>query len=332
MNFKDSRTVKVGDIEILNFLPQRGINSVRKEIIDGLQTPQKYISPKFFYDPTGSELFEEITKLKEYYPTRCEKEILTNIIGQLDVDLHKLDIIELGSGNASKIKTIFRQIPRSDLSSINYYPVDISQSAIKKSVAEIIDDFDLNDITGIVADFLHSFDYIPRRNKRLVCFLGSTIGNLNPFEVKEFMKQIGGIMQEGDGLLLGVDMDKDNAVLEAAYNDNKGVTSKFNLNILNVVNSHIQSNFNPNDFDHLAFYNQEKQRIEMHLVARTNIQVEIRITGDTIQIAKGETIHTENSYKFARTQLIELEKYGRIKMKNLFADSKEWFSLVHYEK
>lgn len=332
MNFIDSKTVKVGEAEILNFLPQRGIDSARMEIIDGLRSPQKTISPKYFYDSKGSELFEEITRLNEYYPTRCEKEILSSIVALLDLDLLKLDIFELGSGDASKIRSIFRQIPPSVLSSINYYPVDISQTAIQKSVADILEEFDLNSITGIVADFLHYFDYLPRRNKRLFCFLGSTIGNLTPEEVQVFMKQMGGIMKDGDGLLLGVDMVKDTAILEAAYNDQKGITSAFNLNILDVINTLIQSDFNTSDFDHLAFYNKEKQRIEMHLVARRDLQVKIQATGELIQLAKGERIHTENSHKFSLGQLRELGSYGSLHVKDQFSDSKGWFSLVHYEK
>lgn len=332
MNFIDEQIIKVGDVEVVNYLPQRGIASVWKEIIEGLTSQQKYISPKYFYDQTGSGLFEEITQLEEYYPTRCEKEILSTIINKLDIDFFELDIIELGSGDSSKITTIFRQIPSNILATINYYPVDISQSVIENSVRDLIKEFELNNITGIAADFLHHYDYVPRRNKRLFCFLGSTIGNLSMQEAENFISKLGKVMGKGDGLLLGVDMVKDIKVIESAYNDSKGVTGDFNRNILNVVNSHIQSNFDTNDFDHLAFYNQENQRVEMHLTAKSNLQVKIKCNNEIIHLKKGETIHTENSFKYTIDQLKIFENYGDLKIKNMYSDTKDWFSLVHYIK
>lgn len=332
MNFVNEEVIRVGELKIVNYLPKKGIDSARKEIIDGLLAPQKYISPKYFYDKTGSELFEEITRLDEYYPTRSEMEILSSLIKKLDLDLNKLDIIELGSGDSSKIRTLASQIPKQILSSINYYPVDISQSAIEKSVEDLIRDFSFNNITGIVTDFLHSFAYMPRRNKRMFCFLGSTIGNLSPVEVEDFMREISRVMDEGDVLLLGADMIKDVAVLEAAYNDSKGVTARFNRNILKVVNGHIHSNFNPWDFEHLAFYNHEQQRIEMHLRARKDLNIDILAYNRSINFRKGETIHSENSYKFSLDQLEEMGNYGGLNIENVYSDSKGWFNLVYYVK
>jgi L-histidine N-alpha-methyltransferase len=166
----------------------------------------------------------------------------------------------------------------------------------------------------------------------MFCFLGSTIGNLSPDEVEIFMREIAMVMDEGDVLLLGTDMVKDVAVLEAAYNDRRGVTAAFNKNILKVVNGHIHSNFNPGDFDHRAFYNQEEQRIEMHLEARKDLSVEIGATNQTIHIKKGESIHSENSHKFSMEQLEEMGRYGGLKIYNVFSDSKDWFNLVYYVK
>lgn len=331
MNFIDELTIKVGKTDIVNYLPKRGISAVQDEIITGLKSPQKYISPKYFYDQLGSELFEAITQLEEYYPTRCEKEILSSLVTQLDVNFHELDIVELGSGDASKIKTIFKQIPPEILASINYYPVDISQSALENSVQDIMEEFELNNITGIVADFLHQHDYAPRRNKRLFCFLGSTIGNFTPNEVENFIKELGEVMEEGDALLLGVDMVKDRVVMESAYNDKKGITANFNKNVLTVINSQIQSNFNTDDFDHLAFYNQVNRRIEMHLRAKSDLQITMGCTNEIIGIKKDETIHTENSCKFTVDKLEEIGKCGGLKIRQIFSDSKGWFSLVHFK-
>lgn len=332
MNFIEEQTIIVGKTEVVNYLPKRGLNSVRNEIVAGLKSDQKHISPKYFYDKLGSELFEKITQLEEYYPTSCEKEILSSIVSKSGINFYELDIIELGSGDASKIKTIFRQISPEILTSINYYPVDISQSAIENSVHDINREFELNSITGVVADFLHNHNYIPRINRRLFCFLGGTIGNFAKVEVENFMKDLGEVMEEGDGVLLGVDMVKNITVIESAYNDSKGVTAKFNKNIFNVVNSHIQSDFNPKDFEHVAFYNCDEQRIEMHLVAKKNLQISIGCSNEFVHIEKGETIHTENSCKYTPNKLEEIGRFGNLKIKNIFSDTKGWFSLVYYKK
>lgn len=332
MNFIYEQTVKVGKTDVVNYLPKRGIESVQNELISGLKAEQKYISPKYFYDKYGSELFEQITQLHEYYPTRCEKEILSSIVAKSGINFYNLDIIELGSGDASKIKSIFKQIPATILATINYYPVDISQTAIENAVRDINNTFNLNHITGIVADFLHKHNYIERNGQRLFCFLGGTIGNLSPNEVKHFMNELGKVMHKGDGLLLGVDLVKNIQRIELAYNDKKGITAEFNRNILNVVNSHIQSNFNPADFEHLAFYNQEHQRIEMHLTAKRDLKIRISCSNELISIKKGESIHTENSFKFSPNKLEKIGHYGGLNIHNVFSDSKEWFSLVYYTK
>lgn len=332
MNFTEEKTIKVGETKVINYLPKEGVNSVREEIVIGLKSKQKVISSKYFYDERGSLLFEEITQLEEYYPSRCEKEILSTIVNKLDINFYELDIIELGSGDSSKIKTIFCQIPPNILASINYYPVDISQSAIENSVQNILEEFDLNNITGIVADFLHHHNYMPRRNKRLFCFLGGTIGNLSTSEVENFTNELGKVMNEGDSLLLGVDMVKNNAIIESAYNDKKGITAYFNKNILNVINGHIQSNFNTLDFEHLAFYNSNKQRIEMHLVAKKDLNIAIAYSNEVIQIKKGETIHTENSCKYTPNGLEEIGNYGDMRIERVITDSKGWFSLAYFRK
>lgn len=332
MNFIDDQIIKVGEIDILNFLPKRGINNVKEEILKGLTSQQKYISPKFFYDKKGSELFNEITQLEEYYPTNCEKEILTYVFDRLNINLLNCSIIELGSGDSSKISSIFSQIPIDILATISYYPVDISQSAIINAVDDITRRFDLRKITGIIADFHHQLDLIPNKNKRLFCFLGSTIGNFSKNEVENFITELGGSMNKGDGLLLGVDMVKDTQVINAAYNDSRGITAMFNKNILNVINGNIRSDFKVDKFEHLAFYNEKEQRIEMHLKAISEQVINIPLSNHQLQITKGETIHTENSYKYTVEQLNKIGKMGGLKIKNILSDSKKWFNLVYYVK
>ncbi len=330
MNY--NKTITNNKIELLNYLPNIGISNVKEEILTGLLAKQKYISPKFFYDGIGSELFEDITRLDEYYPTKTEKNILAEIVTDLDINFNKLNIIELGSGDASKITLFLEQITKDKLKTINYFPVDISQSAIEKSAEELLAKFELNSITGVVADFFHQLKLIPQNGKRLFCFFGSTIGNFNSDKAKKFIKNLSQNMQKGDSLLLGMDMVKNITILENAYNDNKGITAEFNLNILNVVNNLTGTNFNTSDFEHYAFYNSDLNRIEMHLRAKKDIEVNFTSKNKTIKFNKGETIHTENSHKFTSENINEFADFSNLSVKKIFVDSKEWFSLVHYLK
>ena len=333
MNFnKNEEILMVREFKLLNYLPHIGIKQVQEEIYNGLKSFPKYISPKFFYDERGSELFEKITKLDEYYPTRTEKSILSTIVKDLDLDFSELSIIELGSGDHSKISLLLQQIAEDDLSTIKYFPVDISHSAIEKSSKKLANEFPMINITGIVADFMHQLNTIPREGKRLFLFLGSTIGNLNDNEKGIFLKLLGSEMKNGDSLLLGIDMVKDSLFLERAYNDDKQITADFNRNILIVTNKLAVTNFEPSCFDHLAFYNTSKKRIEMHLKARKDMIVNFSSGFNQIQIKKDETIHTENSCKFDREDISKMSLLAGLGVENIFTDSRKWFSLAHYKK
>ncbi len=332
MNYIEEQIISIGKIRIENHLADIGIEMVKKEIIKGLYAPEKYISSKFFYDETGSKLFEQITQLDEYYPTRAEKSILSTFVNDADIDFKNLSIIELGSGDSSKIKLLLKQIPPVLLKSIRYFPVDISQSAILKSSEDIIKEFDLKSITGIVADFIHQLKVLPKTERRLFCFFGSTIGNFTKNEQYDFIRALGDEMQSGDGFLLGMDRVKDISVLENAYNDKKGVTAAFNKNILNVVNTLCGANFNTDDFEHLAFYNKTENRIEMYLKALKEMDVTINSVFDTIHLNKAEKIHTENSHKFTDKDVKVIGEYGNFNLKNIFTDKNKWFNLLYFIK
>lgn len=319
-------------VEIYDYIQEIGTDQAKMEILNGLYADQKFISPKYFYDKKGSLLFEEITRLKEYYPTRTEKSILSSIIDKMDFDLTDIDIVELGSGDASKISLIFNQIPKSVLSTINYVPVDISKDAIEKSADIINQRFKLKSIAGIITDFHQQLSMLPTGNRRLFCFLGSTIGNFNKDELIRFSRQLGSVMQSGDLLLLGTDLVKDISILEAAYNDEKGITEQFNKNILSVVNSLIGSDFNEEEFVHHAFYNSREKRIEMHLKAKSNQNVSLSGLSPKIYIAKGETIHTENSYKFTEEDISFICELSGLKVNRMFTDPDNWYNIVFAEK
>jgi len=332
MNYSNKEILTKGKFELINFLPKIGVNNVRDEIILGLKSKNKYISPKFFYDELGSELFEKITQLYEYYPTRTEQSILSSIVSKLDLDYSNLNIIELGSGDCSKIRLLLNQIPENKISTINYYPVDISQSAISKASEELIYEFPAINIHGIVADFINQLNLIPKTGNRLFCFFGSTIGNLNIRERQTFIELLGNELQVGDSFLLGMDMVKETSILESAYNDAQQLTADFNKNVLNVVNDLVGTDFNKDDFEHFAFYNKAKNRIEMHLKAFTDIEISVNSISEIIQIKKGETIHTENPHKFTSDDINTIAEWGNFNLKNKFTDDNNLFSLVHFRK
>jgi L-histidine N-alpha-methyltransferase len=332
MNYIEEQIISIGKTRIENHLSSIGIEKVKKEIIDGLYAVDKYISSKYFYDERGSELFEQITQLEEYYPTRTEKSILSSFVKDADIDFQNLSIIELGSGDSSKIKLLLKQIPKEQLKSIHYFPVDISRSTILKSSEELMEEFDLKSITGIVADFILQLGVLPKTGKRLFCFFGSTIGNLTKTERHDFIRALGNEMHSGDTFLLGIDMVKDISVLENAYNDKKGITSAFNKNILNVVNTLCGANFNTNDFEHLAFYNKTENRIEMHLKALKEMDISINSVLNAIHLNKGEKIHTENSHKFTDNDVKVIGEYGNFNLKNVFTDKNKWFNLLYFIK
>lgn len=330
MNYvSEERTIK-GKIIITNYLPHIGIGNVKEEIVNDLNKSPKKISSKFFYDQKGSKLFEDITRLKEYYPTRTEIEILKSIVDKIDIDLSNLNIVELGSGDSSKIKILLNQIDTKDLDSLTYTPVDISKSAIEDSSKLLEKEFPTISINGIVADFVHQTHMLPKSENRLFCFFGSTIGNFEQIETEDFMKNLGKQMHVGDSLLMGIDMIKDIDILEDAYNDSLNVTADFNLNILNVVNNLINSDFKGENFEHVAFFNKGKSRIEMHLRAKENLK--INIDDELIVIDKGEMIHTENSHKFDEGILKKLGNWAGIEIEQICSDDNNWFSLVHFRK
>lgn len=332
MEYSIKQKMGFDSFSIKNYLPEIGIEKVRKELIDGLTQSPKLISSKYFYDGKGSQLFEGITKLEEYYPTRTEKSILINILSKLNLDFTNLSVIELGSGDPSKISLIFDQINEADLYKIYYYPVDISRSAIENSAAYLYEKYNGIFTSGIVVDFINQTDILPNVNNKLICFFGSTIGNLKQNEIQIFLQKLSSVMERGDNFLLGIDMIKNIEILENAYNDHKGLTAAFNKNILNVVNKLIGSNFDSAKFEHYAFYNNEERRIEMHLKAKEKMRIEVDSNDTDILINQGEMIHTENSHKFRLEDIEQFAHWGCLNIENIFTDENKWFSVVHFRK
>lgn len=300
------------------------------QIYRGLTADQKYISSRFFYDSYGSELFEDITHLPEYYPTRTEISILKKNASQLLHTLNEGDLIELGSGDCTKISVLLDALPSGNLDSMRYIPVDISKTAIFKSARLLSQKYPRLTIHGMHADFIHHLTSFPEGSKRMICFFGSTLGNFSRDAALQFLLDLKEMMEPGDELLLGLDMVKDKEVLEDAYNDKEGITAAFNKNILRSVNRYAKTDLDPDLFDHLAFYNEEKERIEMHLKARADMEISSAIWPDEIHIHKGETLHTENSHKYSKEHILCFSETTGWKIADIYTDTNQWFSLVHF--
>lgn len=302
-------------------------------LINGLSQKQKSLPPRYFYDEKGSQLFEDICELPEYYPTRTEAQILKQyapeIIQQTKVD----QLVELGSGSSSKTRYLFN-VYRELNESLYYVPVDVSSSILELSANRLLADYNQLKINGKVATYSQALQQLSNNflGTRIIVFLGSSIGNFNEMECDRFMEQVTSALNPGDYFLLGFDLQKSTSILEAAYNDAQGVTAAFNLNMLQHLNNSFGVNFKLNLFKHQAIYNSQENQIEMHLISQQDQVVSLSNLDLTIELAKGETILTEISRKF---DLANMEKYlgeRRLNLIKTYTDSQQWFGLLlcHY--
>lgn len=303
-----------------------------REILEGLRGSQKTLPSKYFYDEEGSRLFERITRLEEYYPTRTELGILEERLPEIARRIGENAIlIELGSGSSRKTRMLLDELPEL----AGYVPVDISGEYLAK-VTEILDrEYPDLMILPVSADYTRPME-LPELRKggcRYVFFYpGSTIGNFEPPQARDFMQSLSRVLKPGEGMLIGVDLQpgpkKPKSVIEAAYDDREGVTGAFNKNILVRINRELQGDFDPEAFDHRAFYNSEENRMEMHLVSRKDQRV--TVAGETFVLRKGETIHTENSYKYSLEGFAALVRPW-FETEQVWTDRRDYFS-VHYLK
>ncbi len=315
-------------IEILNYIHDGFRHEIRRDVLKGLTPEQKCIPSKYFYDAYGSRLFREICRLPEYYQTRTELSILENSANLIMKNFRKGDIIELGSGENLKIRTLLNAAFTSPAADICYMPVDVSESTLIESSRELIGIYSDLRVVGIVADFTKHLENIPLERKKLFVFLGSTIGNFSNGERQVFLKAFSCLMGPHDRFLLGIDMIKPAEILELAYNDLGGVTAEFNKNILSVVNRELKADFDKSHFDHLAFYNGAEEQVEMHLRANRDVSVEIEDLDLSISLRKGETVHTEICRKFSRRSTENMAEEAGLKISRWFTDPRGWFSLV----
>ncbi len=298
--------------------------SSKLEIIEGLTQSASTISPKYFYDTKGSALFERITHLAEYYPTRIEQEIMATHAAAIAANIGTgCTLIELGAGNCQKARVLCELIAPA-----RFVAVDISEEFLHEAVNALRSALPAIDIRAVAAD-LNTQIALPADlplQQRLVFYPGSSIGNFDPAQAQALLKRTRGLLGMDGALLMGVDLHKDLAVLDAAYNDAVGVTAAFNLNVLNHVNRLIGSDFDLRQWQHLAFFNETESRIEMHLVAATDTLV--RWSGGQRSFTRGERIHTENSYKYRVEDFLALLARSGFSRTQVWSDERSWFAVI----
>jgi L-histidine N-alpha-methyltransferase len=291
-------------IEIAVHLGPGGAAKMAREVRLGLTATPKELAPKYFYDERGSRLFERITELPEYYPTRAEREILTARSAEIVAAAGTPGtLVELGSGSAAKTRHLLDAM-RDAGSLSTYVPLDISAEITHETARALVDEYPGLAVRGLVCDFEHDLELIPAgEDGRLVVFLGGTIGNLYPDARRDFLARVAALLEPEDRLLLGADLVKESERLEAAYDDAAGVTAEFNKNVLQVLNRELGGDFDPEAFDHVARYDGDAARMDIRLRARSEQTVRLDGLDLTVRFAAGEEMRTEISSKFTRERL-----------------------------
>jgi L-histidine N-alpha-methyltransferase len=305
---------------------RRSRQQMLRDVRHGLSKSPKQLSPKYFYDERGSELFEEITLLPEYYLTRAERSLLERKIAGVVSAVHPCSLVELGAGSATKTRIILDAMRTSGCAEC-YVPIDVSRDFLEAAAVQLQADYPDVRIVPVVSDITESFELPTLSSPTLVVFLGSTIGNFPRDAAVKLLTHVSKLMSPVDRFLLGADLIKDNDIISRAYNDSSGVTAAFNLNILERLNRELNADFNLRDFQHRAFYSSDNHRVEMHLVAGRDHKVIIPEIGE-IRFEKGESILTELSYKYDRPILEEMLAASGLVLEQWVPDDDSTFALA----
>ncbi|MBD2578777.1 L-histidine N(alpha)-methyltransferase [Oscillatoria sp. FACHB-1406] len=299
-----------------------------KDVIAGLIRSPKSLPPRYFYDERGSQLFEQICELPEYYPTRTEAAILQQISPEIARLTGACELVEFGSGSSSKTRRLLDAY-RDCNYPLYYVPIDVSASILELSAQQLLLDYPMLKIQALVGTYEEAIAHLPVSHlpARLMFFLGSSLGNFTPTECDRFFEQISCALEPGDYFLLGTDLQKPKSVLEAAYNDSQGVTAAFNLNMLSHLNARFDGNFNLDLFSHRAIYNESKAQIEMYLDLKEACTVTLNALDFTISFEKGESILTEISRKFNLDLIQEELQKRNFEVLQTWTDPKQWFGL-----
>lgn len=292
-------------VVIESWLSDMDERSLANDVLDGLTRPFKELPPKHFYDSRGSELFERICELPEYYPTRSERSILESRSAEIVAATGAGELVELGSGAADKARILLEAM--ADAGTLRrYVPLDVSETVVRGAAAELIEEHPGLTVHGVIGDFERHLDCVPAPIEsvgRIVALLGGTIGNFPPGTRRRLLRSVASLLGPEDRLLLGTDLVKDPAVIEAAYDDSAGVTAEFNRNVLHVINRELDADFTPEEFDHIAFFDRRHEWVEMRLRARRPCSVRIGDLSLRVDFAAGEELRTEISAKFTRARI-----------------------------
>jgi dimethylhistidine N-methyltransferase len=304
-------------------------HSFAQDVARGLSAPQKWLPPKYFYDERGSQLYERICALPEYYLYRAEQEILSEFAAEIHAEIGHLALVELGPGNARKTRYLLSAYEWAGRP-FCYCPVDISREALADTANRLLREYHHVEIRAMHADFAGQPEVIEglKLEKKAVAFFGSSLGNFTPEESVEFLRRTAALLGPDDVFLLGIDLKKSPGILVPAYDDTQGVTAAFNLNVLHRINNELGGQFDPQAFEHVALYNIERGRIEMHLRSRCAQQVPIANIERVVSFRKDETIHTENSYKYTEDEISDLGYDANLVLHRSWFDARRYFLLA----
>ncbi len=303
--------------------------SLADDVLDGLTRPFKELPPKHFYDARGAELFDQICELPEYYPTRAERAILLEHADAIVQRTGAAELVELGSGTAAKTRLLLRAMDEAGHLR-RYVPLDVTETTVRETAEQLVEELPGLRVHGIVGDFERHLAHVPPAHDgpRIVAFLGGTIGNVTPGSRRRFLRALARLLRPGrDWLLLGTDLVKDPAVIEAAYDDAPGVTAEFNRNVLEVVNRELDANFDVEAFEHVAFFDREREWIEMRLRASRRMRVRVGALGLDVDFAPREELRTEISAKFSPERLRGDLAASGLELREVLTDTDDLFAL-----
>src|SRR4051794_6419573 len=316
-------------IVVESFVGEGEERALADDVLDGLTRPFKELPPKHFYDARGAELFDRISELPEYYPTRAERAILQERSEEIVAATGAAELVELGSGTAAKTRLLLSAMAEAGTLE-RYVPIDVTESMVLASADALVDEFPGLRVHGIVGDFERHLRHVPPPepgHPRVVAFLGGTIGNFPPGSRRRLLRSMGALLRPDDHLLLGTDLVKDPAVLEAAYNDSAGVTAQFNRNVLRVINRELDADFDVDGFEHVAFFDREREWIEMRLRALRRMDVRVRRLALEVSFAAREELRTEISAKFTVARLRRDLGAAGLALRQVLTDPEELFAL-----
>jgi L-histidine Nalpha-methyltransferase len=307
--------------------------SFARDVTYGLTAPQKWLPPKYFYDERGSQLYEQICALPEYYPFRAEREILSTYAPQILAEIGHLALVEFGSGSAIKTRHLLSAYEWAGRP-FRYCPVDISREILWDTATRLLQEYNYIEIQAMHADFAGQPEVIQafQLERKAVAFFGSSLGNFTPVESLAFLRRTAALLGPEDVFLLGIDLKKSPALLVPAYDDAQGVTAAFNLNILHRMNRELGGQFDPQSFEHLALYNDVQGCIEMHVRSRRAQRVPIAQIEQVVSFSKDETIHTESSYKYSVDEVRDLGSQANLVLRRTWFDTRRYFLLALFRR